>query len=103
MFFNYTMQRFPLVLVLCIFFMSSAAAQSTLAKGWWRASLLREDGNHIVFNFELKYEKEKPVWYIRNASERIPVTTIQWKGDSLIVRMPLFESAFYLKAENDKT
>lgn len=97
------MQRFPLALVLCLAFISSATAQSSLAKGWWRASLLREDGNHIVFNFELKYEKGKPVWYIRNASERIPVTNLQWKGDSLIVRMPVFESTFYLKRENDKT
>ncbi len=97
------MKRFPLLLVLCIAFISPALAQSKLAKGWWRASLLREDGNNIVFNFELKYEKDKPVWYVRNASERLAVTNVQVKDDSLIIRMPLFESTFYLKAENNKT
>lgn len=89
-------------LLISIGFIATATAQTKLATGWWRAQLLRADGNHIVFNFELKYEKGKPVWYIRNVTENIPVTDIQWKKDSLIVHMPVFESAFYLKPENNK-
>lgn len=73
-----------------------------MKQGWWKASLLREDGNHIVFNIEVKYEKGKPVWYVRNAKERIAVSNIQQVKDSLIVRMPVFESAFYLKNENNQ-
>ncbi len=97
------MKRFVLVFISCLGFATTAVSQIKPAAGWWKASLLREDGNHIVFNFELKYEKDKPVWYIRNVTEKIPVTNIQWKNDSLIVRMPVFESTFYLKPENSKT
>jgi peroxiredoxin len=97
------MKRLYLAFLLSIGFVATAMSQTKLAAGWWRASLLREDGNHIVFNFELKYEKGKPVWYVRNVTERIPVTNIQWNKDSLVVRMPVFESSFYLKNEGNKT
>lgn len=97
------MKRVYPAFILFFGFLANASAQTRLAAGWWKASLLRADGNHIVFNFELKYEKGKPAWYIRNVTEKIPVTNIQWKNDSLVVRMPVFESTFYLKPENEKT
>lgn len=97
------MKKLYWAFVLCMGLIAAAQAQTKLAAGWWKASLLREDGNHIVFNFELKYEKGKPVWYIRNATERIAVTNIQANKDSLTVRMPVFESSFFLKAEDSKT
>jgi len=80
----------------------AASAQPALPSGWWRAELVREDSQHIVFNFELKYEKGQPVWYVRNAAERIAVNNIQWKNDSLIVHMPLFESVFFLRPRSPR-
>jgi peroxiredoxin len=68
--------------------------------GWWKAGLQRADGQSIVFNFEWKQENGRPVWYIRNASERIPVKNIVRSGDSLIVQMPVFESQFRVKYSN---
>lgn len=68
---------------------------------WWRAVLHREDGHNIVFNFEWTIEKGKPVWFIRNASERIRVADILVKGDSMNVQMPLFESQFRIKKTGD--
>lgn len=97
------MKSLSCIFVFCIGCFAPALSQVKPAAGPWKASLLREDGNHIVFNFELKYEKNKPVWYIRNVTESIRVTNIQWKNDSLTVRMPVFESTFYLKRENSKT
>ena len=81
----------------------SLNAQQNTASAWWRAQLHRADGKSIVFNFEWVTEKGKPVWYIRNASERIRITDIQVKKDSLIVQMPLFESQFRIKKEKDGT
>jgi thiol-disulfide isomerase/thioredoxin len=96
------MRKIYLATVLFFGFLATATSQTKLATGWWRASLLRGDGNHIVFNIEMKNEKGKPVWYVRNATEKIPITNIQWNKDSLVVRMPLFESSFYLKNEGNK-
>lgn len=89
--------------IFCIGLASPAWAQTKPAAGWWRASILREDGNHIVFNFELKYENGKPSWFVRNASEKIRVTNIRSDKDSIVVRMPVFESSFILKNEGGKT
>jgi thiol-disulfide isomerase/thioredoxin len=71
-------------------------------QGWWQAQLHREDGSNIVFNFEWKTEKGKPVWYIQNASEKIQVPNIKRKADSVIVQMPVFESEFRLTYQNNK-
>ncbi len=79
----------------------SLAAQQVPAGTWWRASLHRSDGQSIVFNFEWVTEKGKPVWYIRNAAERLRVTDILVKADSVIVQMPLFESQFRIKKEGN--
>jgi peroxiredoxin len=91
------MKQFHWLFIFCIGYISPAFTQTKLKTGWWKASLLRDDGNHIVFNVEVKYENGKPVWFVRNAKERIAVTNIQVIEDSVIVRMPVFESAFYLK------
>jgi len=74
-----------------------AGAQQKPGSNWWRAALHRADGQDIIFNFEWNTENGKSVWYIRNASERIRVTDITVKRDSMIVQMPLFESQFRIK------
>ncbi len=63
----------------------------------WEAQLKRSDSNDIRFCFDWKTEKGKPVWYIRNAAERIKVDNIKQEGDSLFVQMPVFESQFRVK------
>ena len=69
----------------------------TLPTASWRGELQREDGNNIVFTFDSKTEKGKPVIYIKNAEERIPVTNIKFQGDSIIMVMPVFESTIRAK------
>src|SRR6478735_10969271 len=76
---------------LLIIFLLSAHAQS-LPNGWWRAVMEREDGNDVVFNFESKKINGKQVLYVRNADERILFDNISFKGDSVIINPPLFES-----------
>lgn len=82
-------------------FAGIAASAQTKPADWWRAQLHRADGKNIIFNFEWTAENGKPVWYVRNASERIRVTDIQVKKDSLIIQMPLFESQFRIRKSKD--
>ncbi len=60
--------------------------------GQWRAFLERQDGNDIAFNFEVKDSAGKKVLYIRNAGERLLVDDISREGDSVIIRLPFYES-----------
>lgn len=83
--------------------LAGSALSQSVAPGWWRASLQRQDGFTIDFNIDVQYKDGKPVWYLRNASERMPITEIQQKRDSILVQMPLFESQFRLKQQANKT
>ncbi len=65
-----------------------------LRNGPWRAILARKDGAEIVFNFEVKDSAGKKVLYIRNADERLLVDDIIIQGDSVLIRLPFFESQF---------
>jgi thiol-disulfide isomerase/thioredoxin len=65
-----------------------------LRNGPWRAVLERKDGGEIVFNFDLKDSAGKKVLYIRNADERLLVDDITLQGDSVLIRLPFFESQF---------
>jgi peroxiredoxin len=88
-------------LLACI--VSISMANPVVPAGWWRATLQRQDGHTIDFNVSIQYKKNKPVWFIRNASEKIKVSSIEQKRDSVLVQMPLFESEFRLKYENKTT
>jgi thiol-disulfide isomerase/thioredoxin len=71
--------------------------------GEWQAKLLREDGNNIVFNFEVISAGDSLRWIIKNGKEQIEVNDISIKGDSVFVAMPVFESYFKLiKKGNDQ-
>jgi len=70
----------------------SFAGRPGLPNGQWRALLQRKDGHSIVFNFESKDSAGKKVLYIRNAAERLLVDNIGYQGDSVLIRLPFFES-----------
>src|SRR3984957_10714021 len=83
------------IIVACLFFscqMAMAAGGPAFRNGQWRAYLVRKDGNHIVFNFEVKDSVGKKILYIRNAGERLLVDNITLAGDSVLIRMPFYES-----------
>jgi len=86
-----------LYLMLALFSYTVVTAQ----QGNWVASLARPDGNNIVFTFNWKTENSRPVWYIRNAAEKIRVDNITEAGDSFIVQMPVFESQFRFTVNNN--
>jgi peroxiredoxin len=74
-----------------------AMADTVLQHGLWRASLLREDGNHIIFNLDVRQQNGKTVLYVVNGQERMLVKDVQVVKDSMFVDMPVFESSFKLK------
>ncbi len=78
-----------------IFLLTSSACIAQSSN--WSAELIRNDGNKIRFTFLWKTERGKPVWYIRNAAEKIRVDNIVVAGDSMFIQMPLFESQFRIK------
>jgi thiol-disulfide isomerase/thioredoxin len=67
----------------------------------YSARLTRPDGVHIPFRFEQVREQNKLRWYVLNASERLLVDDISQEGDSLLVQMPFFESAFKIALLQD--
>ena len=80
-----------------------AAANTPLPTGWWRATLQRADGHTIDFNVAIQTKNGKLVWFIRNVTEKIAITAIEQKQDSILVQMPLFESEFRLQLVNNHT
>ncbi|MBS1604577.1 MAG: TlpA family protein disulfide reductase [Bacteroidetes bacterium] len=80
------------LLILLVNVVDAGAAPSLFRNGPWRAYLERQDGNNIVFNFEVKDSAGKKVLYMRNAGERLLVDDVSVEGDSVIIRMPFYES-----------
>lgn len=88
-------------LIVCFCFIGIVSNSQNEVKGKYRAHLVREDGNTVVFNMEIERENGKPVIYITNASERIRVSDVFETRDSLIFSMPTFESSFAIKKNTD--
>lgn len=97
------MTQFLLSITVALLFTITAFAQnaSKLRTGWYRASIVREDGAAIIFNAEVQLKNGKHVMYIRNAAERLLVDDIKIKGDSVNIEMPFFESFFRLQLQKD--
>ncbi|WP_158800088.1 TlpA disulfide reductase family protein [Pedobacter sp. L105] len=83
--------------VLTLFTLYAAAATPPLQQGNWRAALLREDGQKIIFNIDIQQQKGKTVWYVVNGEEKMLVNDLTVVKDSLFINMPVFESSFRVK------
>ncbi|WP_374948904.1 peroxiredoxin family protein [Mucilaginibacter sp.] len=96
-----------------------STAQTKLQTGIWRGAL-KTDGGKIMqvviavndstsintlgkfratipFNFEVRNAGDKQQLTIINSNERFKVTDVVLKGDSVFIKMPLFDSEFRLK------
>src|SRR6202012_894731 len=76
-------------------------AQTTLKTGIWRGATITATGVEIPFNFEVANVAGKQKLTIMNGSERIKVTAVTHQGDSIFIKMPLFDSEFRLKLSGD--
>jgi len=74
-----------------------------LKPGTYRGVLVLDSINNIElpFNFEVSYQGKKPQIMIRNAEEKILVNEIKIKGDSVFIKMPIFDTEFRVKRVGD--
>jgi thiol-disulfide isomerase/thioredoxin len=87
---------------LCFFSVQVIIAQTPkLKQSIYRAVVYRPDSNEIIFNLKPKTEKGKTVLYVINDTERLRITDVKQKGDSLFFSMPVFESSFLTKINKD--
>lgn len=91
-----------LFIVVAIGCVHTVCSQHNTKVSRWRAVIKRDDGNKIVFNFEEKHNNKRTVLYIRNAAERLLVDSVQFKNDSVFIKMPVFESQFKAKITKGK-
>jgi thiol-disulfide isomerase/thioredoxin len=78
------------------------AQTKNLQNGEWRAVLERADGNNIIFNFLVKDSAGKKILYIKNANERLLVDDIKLVGDSIIIKLPFFETQLHVVQKNNE-
>ena len=84
-------------LLLCYFIASS----QTALPANWRAYLVRQDSNLVVFNLKTAKENGETILYVLNAEERIKITAVAVTKDSVNFSMPVFESTFKSKRNPD--
>src|SRR5690348_13496259 len=73
----------------------------SLKNGVWRATLERADGHQVVFNFAVTDSSGQEIIYVFNATERMRVDSIIFRGDSVFIQMPFFDSYFSAKINAD--
>ncbi len=93
-------RRVPIIIAFCFSF-TNLTAQLKLVEGKWRAVLVREDKNEVVFNMEIKGTGKNTQLTINNATEKIKLINFKQKGDSVFFEMPVFESTFKAKIGKD--
>lgn len=83
-----------LVALLCslTLFFSCSKSSGGLSNGIWRATLKTVSGTEIPFNFVVSDTSGRKVMYITNAGERFRVDDISEGNDSVIIKLPLFDS-----------
>ena len=77
------------------------ALKSSLYTGVWRGVLQLNDTTELPFNFEIKQPNERLLIEIINGTERISVTEINFIFDSVIIKLPVFDSEFRCKNYGD--
>ena len=88
--------RFLPALLLTVLILSGCS-KPELKTGVWRGALKTASGNEIPFNFEIADTAGKKLMTIFNGAERFKVADVTVNGDSVAIKMPLFESEFKLK------
>lgn len=91
------MKKIFFVLILLLVSASNIFAQDKLKTGNWSASLIRTDGQTIPFALAVQNQNGKQVIYVVNGTERLKTDAQIIDGDSLIIKMPVFESYFKVK------
>ncbi|MEJ7736333.1 MAG: TlpA disulfide reductase family protein [Chitinophagaceae bacterium] len=95
------MKPLSLFLLVILAFTETGYCQSVLQNGFYRATLTRQDSNMVVFNLQVDDINGKKRLQILNAEEKILVSDVSIKNDSVNFRMPAFESEFKSTIQSD--
>lgn len=95
------MKKILLTIILTLPFAYSMAKTKTPASQLYQGTLVRPDGNNIIFTFELHKQLKRPVLYLINGRERLKVDSVRITADSVFIKMPLFESYFKAAISNN--
>lgn len=74
----------------------SLNAPAGIQSGTWRG-VLTTNGGELPFNFETSYQNGKLRLVIMNGEERIDVNEILVINDSVVIKLPVFDSEFRLQ------
>jgi len=86
-----------ILLLAVVAFSSCVKTAKPLKMGVWRGVLTMKTGDELPFNFEVKGVEGKQQIAIINGSENFAVPDVRLIGDSVFIKMPLFDSEFKLK------
>ncbi len=90
------MRKKIILLPLLLLALTAVHSQQT-----WLAELHREDGIRIPFHFTARSLQDAAGWLIRNDAEKIRLNRFEKAGDSLVAPMPVFESRFIVKVQDN--
>src|SRR5437868_15038097 len=88
-------------ILIFLFFLTGAADASTLRPGSWRGVLQLNDSTELPFIFEVYDTAGTTTMMLFNAEEQIRVTEISFTGDSVIIRLPVYDSEFRCRNYSD--
>lgn len=86
-----------MILRILIFLFIPLISSAQLKPGLWRGEFQLNDSTVLPFHFEVKGN----TWDIINARERITVNEITYSADSIIVKLPIFDSEIRSKIKGD--
>lgn len=75
--------------------------EGEIPTGIWRA-VISQQGKELPFNFEITKNESQYRLIIYNGEERIEVSDVRKQKDSLIIKMPFFDSGLELKYDDGK-
>ena len=91
------------LLTLILFSCGNEKKRSPLKEGGWKGVLTLNDSTGLIlpFRFDIAFKNDSAAITIHNAEEKIDVNEISFTGDSVFIRMPVFDSEFRCKLSGD--
>ncbi len=83
--------RSLLAICVVILMVSCAKEEKNIKTGPWRAVLQLDNGKEIPFTFDYRADNTLTIF---NADEKIEISEVKMYGDSIIIKMPIYEGLF---------
>lgn len=91
-----------LKLALISLFFPSVLLATNIKNGNWRIEFQIKENKILPINLVVKKKKKTYQFFFKNGKEEIHAKEYEFKGDSLYIKMPIFNSEFKLKINSKK-